>query len=93
LAVGAFRVSRGSVSTQIGWRQAAWFRAFACQLALDEQFRLRSWDLALGSLMSLQWAVGRQLVTWYGGRTSNRRSPTLPWSLPRPAETRSCSSL
>jgi glycosyltransferase involved in cell wall biosynthesis len=72
--LAAFRVSSGSVSTKVGFQQAAYFRKFIRKMEQDPVYQIRTLDVLSGSFFSLQWCLLRNLVI--RARTKSRRSKT-----------------
>jgi glycosyltransferase involved in cell wall biosynthesis len=72
--LAAFRVSRGSASAEIGWRQAAYFRTFAREMANDAYYQATAFDLALGCALSFPWCLLRNLfIRSHSGQTQQKR--------------------
>ncbi len=69
--LAAFRISRGSVSTKVGLRQAAYFRTFVRKTRADSAFRLSAFDVTSGYLLSLLWCALRNfLISFRTGRNN-----------------------
>jgi glycosyltransferase involved in cell wall biosynthesis len=60
--LAAFRISRGSVSTKVGLKQAAFFRTFVRKMRADPAYRLGACDVASGYLLSLLWCGLRNFL-------------------------------
>jgi glycosyltransferase involved in cell wall biosynthesis len=59
--LAAFRISRSSVTSRTGLRQAAHFRSFVHSLRQDPFFRINWFDMMLGCVASLPWCLLRNL--------------------------------
>jgi len=60
--LAAFRISAGAVSTRVGLRQAAYFRCFIRQIQMDPVYRASRLDVLMGSFLSFQWCILRNLL-------------------------------
>jgi hypothetical protein len=68
--LAAFRISRGSVSTKVGLKQAAFFRTFVRKMRADPAYQLGAGDVASGYLLSLLWCALRNfLISFRTGRS------------------------
>lgn len=64
--MASFRLSSGSVSAQVGLRQAACFRSFLRQLQRDPYYSLPGWQRLAGSMLAFQWCLLRNLALRFG---------------------------
>jgi glycosyltransferase involved in cell wall biosynthesis len=72
--LAAFRISRRSASAEIGWHQAAYFRAFARAMTNDGYYRASVFDLAVGCALSFPWCLLRNLfIRSHSGQTEQQR--------------------
>jgi glycosyltransferase involved in cell wall biosynthesis len=62
--LSAFRISGGSLSAEIGRKQAAAFRSFARSVQKDPFYQITDLDRRLGSVLSIQWCLLRNAFTW-----------------------------
>lgn len=60
--LAAFRISRGSVSAQVGLSQAACFRRFVHNIYTDPTWRANRLDVILGGVLSFHWCLLRNLL-------------------------------
>jgi hypothetical protein len=60
--LAAFRVSRNSVSTKIGLRQAASFRRFVRLIHRDQYYQASALDVLMGYFLSFHWCLLRNFL-------------------------------
>jgi glycosyltransferase involved in cell wall biosynthesis len=71
--LAAFRVSAGSVSTRLGLRHASLFRRFVRRVRRDPAYRATWLDVLLGSVLSFQWCLLRNLfISLRAGRKKSK---------------------
>ena len=71
----AFRISEGSVSTNIGLKQAAGFRKFVREIHSDPAYRITGFDVTTGYILSLLWCVLRNLlINWHAKKCYKKSS-------------------
>ena len=84
--LAGFRISRGAASTRIGFGQAAPFRSLARTLRKDPCYRISSFDVIAGYVLSFHWCLARNLFINFHCRRAARKQIT---ALPLPGRPRS----
>lgn len=83
--LASFRISENAVSATIGFGQAASYRTFLRAMRDDPFYRVTSLDRVLGSILSFQWCIVRNLFLKFHSRQGHHEKITTQISVPFPA--------